>query len=67
MYQRLDQEYRRHMCSLVRNLGFLLIMLPLEKKKIEIENTVNDFAELVKLNDPDEFIDPSCADNLGKL
>jgi len=42
-------------------------MLPLEKKKIEIENTVNDFAELVKLNDPDEFIDPSCADNLGKL
>lgn len=67
MYQRLDHEYRRHMCSLVRNLGFLLLMLPLEKKKIEIENIVNDFAELVKLNDPNEFIDPSFADNLSKL
>jgi hypothetical protein len=34
---------------------------------MEIENTVNDFAELVKLNDPEEFIDPNVAANLGKL
>lgn len=51
----------------VKIIACSLLLLPLEKKKMEIENSVNDFTELVKFNDPKEFLDQSVGVNLKRL
>ena len=43
----------------VKNLACSMLLLPLEKLRMEIEEKICDFTELVKLNDPKEFVDTS--------
>ena len=54
------------------NLGFklcnqvcCLLLLPLEKQRTEIENHIENFIELVLLQNRDQFVDPLIAVNLG--
>jgi 3-methyladenine DNA glycosylase AlkC len=41
-----------------------LLLLPLEKSRAEIENSIENFIELVLFNDKEQFVDHSVAVNL---
>lgn len=45
----------------------MILMLPVEKSRVRFEDTVENFIELLLLNDPNQFIDYRISSNLKSI
>jgi hypothetical protein len=45
----------------------MILMLPVEKLRVRLEDTVENFIELLLLNDPNQFIDYRISANLKTI
>jgi len=64
MYANIQDGADQSANTKVSNPTCSLLLLPLEKSRIEIENTIDNFIELVLFNDKTQYVYPSVKSDL---
>ena len=66
-YNEMSEGVRVRANFRVSNQTCGLLLMPLEKSRMEIENAIENFIELVLFNDKEQYVDRSIATNLSKI